>query len=270
MHDQRPPPEIVYPFHWRGADAALWLAAPQPGGDVVDRALALEPLLPLTSALEVWLGEPLLVAAAQGAAHVPALGDLLPIEIGAANDAVLCTIALPAARLAPGLGAALPAPWALRWPRVVCDLVLDDWPLEAIVAQRLEPGAMLLLPRSFGAERRAWAVPLEPVALQPRLSPAHRVARWHADEHVVRVEPQAASPMAPPRPWRAVLPHVAAPRADVWCGLATQTEVLRVDADRIELRLHGRTVANGRLAPAGGGFGVLIEPMVRSADAATA
>ena len=261
MPERRTLADTAYAFRWRGAEAALWLAGPAAAGDAVDQALALAPLLPVAPVLEAWLGEPLRL----GAARARPGDDYLPIEIGPIGGAAMCTVALPAALLPAGLTAAFAAGWALRWPRIACDLVLDGWPAEAIDESRLEPGAMLLLPHSFDAG--AWAVRLEPLATRALPGPARRSAHWRQGDCVLRAGLQDGLESPPVQPWQAVLPNAAAPGADWWCGLAAQAESLAVEPERIELRLRAQTVARGRLAPAGMGLGLLIEQVLRGAEA---
>lgn len=266
MPDRSPLLSTIHPFRWRGADAELSVVATSPTGDAVDRALTLTPLLPLAPALEAWLGEPLRL----GAPRAQAADGLLTIEVGPEGQAPLCGIALPAALLPAGLSATFASPWTLRWPKVVCDLVLDDWPAEAIAMARLAPGAMLLMPRSFAAEARAWAVRLAPALAdirQVRPGPAQRCVLWQSDEAVLRMGKLDPESLPPARPWTAVLPRAATPGADGWCGLVAKDQWLPIDTGRIELRLNSRTVAHGRLAPAGLGYGLLIEEVAHDAMA---
>ncbi len=242
-----------FPFDWHGARAVLSLPQPAPAArDAVAQALALEPWLPLVDAIERWLGEPLRLGA-----PVPPAGrrsaEHLTIAIGRDGEAARCELALPLACLAgTALGPFAPG-WVLHWPRIVCDMQIEAWPEGALDATRFEPGALLLLPSSFGtatSERRV------------RLTAgAHgaRAARWRGSE--CRLGPNdAAVPSAPA--WSAVAPRAVSFDAQHWyacTGVAPQNAEVRIDA--LELRHAGQVVVTGRHAPAGRGHGLLIEQL---------
>lgn len=257
-----PPDPQSFPFDWHGARALLTLPhAAAAATDAVGQALALEPWLPLVDAIERWLGEPLRLGA-------PVPGDtrrsneLLTLAIGREGDAARCELALPVARLrGAALGPFAPG-WVLHWPRIVCDMLIEAWPDAALDAARFEPGALLLLPASFDA-----AAPERRVRL---MTDAHgaRAGRWRGSE--CRLGPNDAAPPLPAPAWAAVAPRAATFDARHWYGCtpaAPPPAEARIDA--LELRRAGRVLATGRLAPAGRGFGLLIE-QVGSSGAAPA
>jgi hypothetical protein len=262
------PGQSGFPLGWRGAQALL---LPRGDGaaaaDVPAQAIALEPLLPLVDVLAAWLGEAVRLQAPAPLAAADADG-FLSLAIGRQGEAPLCDLALPAAQLRHAVLGPLGAGWAVRWPRIVCDMLLDEWPLDALDAARFEPGALLLLPRSFGVSTPNWRVRL--LACSHGLAPGSRSARWCTGERVLSLAAHDnlaevagvadVTHVTHGRAWAAVMPQAAAIDAGLWFGCATDAAAsVEVVGDAVQLRRAAESVAQGRLAPAGRGFGLLIE-----------
>jgi hypothetical protein len=254
-----PPPQNCggFALRWRGSQALL---LPRHSAaaltDVVAQAVALAPLLPLAEVLEAWLGEPLRLHLPVG---VEPDGDaLLTIGIGREGEPALCDLTLPIEQLGHSPLAPLATGWAMHWPRIVCDMLIEVWPEDMLDPVRLEPGALLLLPRSFGGTGPQWNVTL--LARAHGLAQGPRPAMWHSGERTLSLTPHDDTQAPNGRAWAAIVPQAVAIDAAHWfgCGAAEPPSV-GVVADAVQLRRGAQTVASGRLAPAGRGFGLLIE-----------
>lgn len=255
---QSHPPRTGFPLRWRGAQAVL-LPRSAGSGDAVAQALALEALLPLCDALEPWLGAALRLQAPLPFAPADA-SAWLTVAIGRQGAEPEAELALPIAALREQRLGRIGAGWALHWPGFECDLCLESWPTERLPAQRIEPGAVLLLPRSFDANDAHWNVRV----LAPMAALAPRPGWWQRAEGSLVLGPQeadeapASTRTAPG--WQLIAPGAVQVDAGDWFGGdAARAARLAVTVETAELRHGSSTLARGRLVPVGRGLGLLVD-----------
>ena len=245
------PTRTGFPLSWHGAGAVL-LPRSAGSGDAVAQALALEALLPLCDALEPWLGAPLRLRAPLPFAPADARA-WLTVAIGRQGAEAEAELALPIPALREHRLGRIGAGWALRWPSFGCDLCVESWPTEQLPAWRIEPGAVLLLPRSFGASD----VPQDVRVLAPTAALAPRPGEWQRAEGRLVLGPQEADE-APALPgWQLIVPDAL--RVDAGAWFAGEAARLAVTAETAELRHGSIPLASGRLLPLGRGLGLLVE-----------
>lgn len=254
-----------FPFRWRGARALLLPHERAGATDVVAQALALSALLPLVEVLEAWLGTPLRFEppCPPDAADTDT-GLMLRFEVGRDGGPAWCEVALPVEALCgEGLGLGpIASGWALRWPRLSCDALIQTWPGETLDAGRFERGALLLMPGTFTP-----APADSDVRLLARLhgrSVGSRPARWRCGERTLRLLAPDDRRVELPQPtWALVAPGATSIDAERWFGGAARGvgNEVPIELDSLELRHQGTPVARGRLHPIGRGFGLLIEQL---------
>jgi hypothetical protein len=252
-------------FDWPVAGGIASLAVPCAApGDGIAQAQALAPALPMLAALEAWLGVelPCPQPIVDGGREAPAGSLVLPFE--AQSPLVGGRLVMPWAALKPGRPAA--AALAVQWPQLPARVCLQRLPGPRIAAERLEAGAVLLLPDAFAGEWMVW--------LHPDTAPLDALpARWQAAQGRLFApadarfaEPAARLPAH--ADWSAWLSEPVAFDLRLWFGASPRPLDLP-PACAVELRLGNEPLAWGRLLPCGAGWGLRIE-RVESREAAAA
>lgn len=210
------------------AGAGLRLQLPDLAGDALDAALALAAHEPLVAALEAWLQQPLDLRPASGDAPDSLVwADAGPVAVGLSW---------------PLLAAAAPPPPELAWPELACEVDVAGFDR----APPLGTAGLLLLPAAF---ETPWRVALHA---------AGRVvdAEWRGpgSELALCGPPEPAS--APRAAWRVQLADAVRRPLPQWLGWQPMAPI----APGAKARLVGPEgpLAEGRIAPALSGFGLLI------------